>query len=259
MTQLVSKRMQRGIERSILLSACRAEWAGQACPAVLAIRGIVQRCGHAGGLGLLLTFVEGVSALSREPSAIAKPRREVVTSGGGFDVLLHRNLKSCGRRRLSLHLRQCRIHARPRRRLRRPDRDRRPRDLGIIQRPGTHEYQVRTRLCLTEHVSTALRTEASMHDVAAVCDTAIVTPYALDRHWRTSTRTSCSSSLRLADSRRTYDCAATRRSCISTIRRRSRSVAGREVQGRRRCPRRSRSAMSVASRMQSIALTETAR
>ena len=78
------------------------------------------------------------------------------------------------RRRLAFDARDRLIDARPARRLGRPDRRRRAREFGIVERAGAHEDEMRARLGLAEQMGSACRAKAPMHDRAAVGDAAIV-------------------------------------------------------------------------------------
>src|SRR4051812_16946377 len=86
-----------------------------------------------------------------------------------------------GRWRLLLDLGQAFVEAGPRGRLRGPDGGRGLCDLRIVERSGAHEDEMRSDLRLAEQRGTAIWAEATVHDVAAVGDAAIVLHLAFDR------------------------------------------------------------------------------
>jgi hypothetical protein len=116
------------------------------------------------------------------PKAASRPlsRRSCRTLGARSESgALH---ETCSRywRRLSLDPRKLTVKARPARRTCRPHRERRPRDAGIVERPNSHEYQVRPGLCLAEERRTARRAKPSSHPVSTIGDTEVVSSFSSD-------------------------------------------------------------------------------
>ena len=81
--------------------------------------------------------------------------------------MLHETCSGCWRR-LSLGPRKLTVEARPARRACRPDRERRLGDARIVERPNSHENQVRPGLGLTEERRTARRAKPSTHPVSTI-------------------------------------------------------------------------------------------
>ncbi len=84
---------------------------------------------------------------------------------------LQRKRSSGRRRRLPFDLRDPRVEACPARRTCRPHRQRRPRHVGIIERPDSYKYQVRSCLGFAAEWRTARPAESPSHTVSAVRDT----------------------------------------------------------------------------------------
>jgi len=84
--------------------------------------------------------------------------------------------ETCSRcwRRLSLDPRKAIGETRPARCACRPHRERWLRDAGIVERPNSNEYQVRSGLGLTEERRTARRAKPSSHPVSAIGETEVV-------------------------------------------------------------------------------------
>ena len=93
--------------------------------------------------------------------------------------MLHETYSRC-RRWLSLDLRKLTVEARPARRACRPHRERRLCGAGIVERPNSHEYQVRPGLGLTEERRTARRAKPSSHPVSTIGGAEIVSSFSDD-------------------------------------------------------------------------------
>jgi hypothetical protein len=98
--------------------------------------------------------------------------------GPGADVETARRLRRW--RWLPLHLRQRRVHRGPPRRRGCPHRHGGIGKVRIVESTNAHEDQMGSRLCFAEEWRPARRAEPTMHFVATICDTRIVSGFAHD-------------------------------------------------------------------------------
>jgi hypothetical protein len=108
----------------------------------------------------------------------AAPRRSTSSLGAKSpmrcDLLGRRS--SCGRR-LSFDLRKLTVEACPAWRTRRPHRQRRTRQFGIVKRPDPYEYQVGPRFGLARKRRTTNAAKTPAHTVPAVSDAEVVSGF----------------------------------------------------------------------------------